>query len=95
MITDTELRTLLADCLKLWDTPGTITPGDTGLTIQTAAATCTIRRGPPPTPWFITTPARTRPTPSIPALLTATRRALNLPPGTRARIGTGAEPLES
>lgn len=90
MITDAELRNLLTDCLNLWDVPGRVTAEPEGLVITTADASCLVRRGPSPTRWFLTAGTRTRPVPSVPALLSAVRRALGLPAGIRARVGAGA-----
>ncbi|MCW3474267.1 hypothetical protein [Limobrevibacterium gyesilva] len=90
MTTDAELRGLLLDCLRLWDIAGAVTATADGLRVETATAACTIRRGPAPTRWFLATPTRTRPSPSIVALLSALRRALGADPGIRARIGAGA-----
>ncbi len=90
MITDAELRNLLTDCLKLWDVPGRVTAEAEGLLITAGDATCLVRPGPSPTRWFLTAAARTRPVPSVPALLSAVRRALGVPSGIRARVGAGA-----
>jgi hypothetical protein len=88
-VTDAELRSLLLDCLKLWGVAGSVTAGAEGLLIATAAARCVVRRGAAPTRWFIETPARRRPVPSIVALLSALRRALGADGGARLRVGGG------
>jgi len=85
-MTNAELSSLLADCLALWSIQGKITATATGLRITTPALTCSISPGPPPTRWFLQTPTRTRPSPSITALLSALRRALEAEPGPRLRV---------
>lgn len=89
MTTNAELRALLLDCLKLWEIQGRVEASEDGLVI-TAGTSVRVRPGPAPTRWFITHAARTRPVPSVVALLSAVRRALGLPTGTRARVGQGA-----
>ncbi len=86
-MTDAELRSLLLDCLKLWGVAGSVTAGDDGLLIATDAGSCVVRRGAAPARWFIETPARRRPAPSIVALLSALRRALGAEGGARLRVG--------
>ena len=92
MTTDAELRSLLLDCLKLWEIQGTIVAGDDGLIVASGETTVTIRRGLAPTRWFVIHGQRARPVPSVVALLSAIRRALGIPPGVRARVGAGAAP---
>lgn len=92
MTTDAELRALLLDCLKLWETGGTVTAGEHGLTVAAGGTLVRVRQGPAPTRYFITADDRTRPVPSVVALLSAVRRALGVPPGVRARVGAGAAP---
>ena len=89
-ISDAALRNLLQDCLALWGIAGSVEAGPDGLDIVTAAARCGIRRGPAPTRWFLATPSRTRPVPSITVLLSGLRNALGATPAGRARIGGGA-----
>jgi hypothetical protein len=89
-ISDAALRNLLQDCLALWGIAGSVEAGSDGLEIVTASTRCGIRHGPLPTRWFLTTPARTRPAPSITALLTGLRNALGAAPAARAWIGGGA-----
>ncbi len=86
-MTDAELRSLLVDCLTLWSIDGDIIAAEDGLRITTAMLTCDIRSGPPPTRWFLRTAARTRPAPSITALLSALRRALDAEAGRGLRVG--------
>lgn len=90
MTTNAELRTLLLDCLKLWDVEGRVEAHADGLAVTAAGTRVLVAPGPAPTRWFITQGARTRPMPSVVALLSALRRALGLPAGTRARVGQGA-----
>jgi hypothetical protein len=92
-LSQTELRVLLRDILEVWGLDATLTAEPDHLRLQTATVTLAIRQGPAPTRWFLATPTRTRPHPSLPALLTALRQALGLPPGARARVGPGAAPL--
>ncbi|MCX7383413.1 MAG: hypothetical protein NT133_18805 [Alphaproteobacteria bacterium] len=90
MISDAELRGLLVDCLRLWDVVGRVSAEAEGLVITAGDARCVVERGPSPTRWFLTAGARRRAVPSVPALLSAVRRALGLPAGIRARVGAGA-----
>ncbi len=90
MTTDAELRSLLVDCLKVWDLEGRVTAENAGLVVAAGEATCVVRAGPAPTRWFVTTGGRTRPVPSVVALLSAVRRGLGVAPGVRARVGVGA-----
>lgn len=84
MITDAELRSLLLDCLQLWEVPGVVTAEEAGLRI----GDCVVRRGEAPMRWIVETPVRTRPVPSIVALLSALRRALGAEAGIRLRVGS-------
>jgi hypothetical protein len=54
-----------------------VTPGDDGLRI----GDCVVRRGEAPVRWVLETPERTRPVPSVVALLSALRRALGVAAG--------------
>ncbi len=92
MTSDAELRSLLLDCLKLWDIDGRVTAAEYGLRVEAAGQVCLVRRGAGVTRWMITAGGRTRPVPSVVALLSALRRALGVAPGVRARVGAGAEP---
>ena len=87
MTTEAELRSLLVDCLVLWEVTGGVIAGADGLLV---AGRCVVRGGPAPTRWFVTADGRTRPVPSVVALLAAVRRALGVAPGVRARVGVGA-----
>jgi hypothetical protein len=84
VITDAELRALLADCLKLWDMPGEVTAEDNGLRV----GACVVRRGPPPMRWIVETPARTRAVPSVVALLSTLRRSFDVQAGPFAIPGS-------
>jgi hypothetical protein len=95
-MTDAELRGLLLDCLKLWDVPGRVTVRDSDLAIQTAAGVLTVARADPdlrPIRWFYQTPDRAavgrppRAAPSIVALLSGLRNALDGAGGDTLRIG--------
>jgi hypothetical protein len=83
VITDAELRALLLDCLQLWGVPGKVTAEEAGLRV----GDCMVRRGEEPMRWIVETPGRTRPVPSIVALLSAVRRALGAEAGVRLRVG--------
>lgn len=95
-MTDAQLRSLLLDCLKLWDVKGRVTVGDTGLAIETPAGQFMVARAGPglrPLRWFYQTPEREaahrppRAAPSIVALLSGLRAALDGAGGDRLRIG--------
>jgi hypothetical protein len=95
-VTDSQLRALLLDCLKLWEVEGKITAGDTGLIIQTPLGPFTVERADPdlrPARWLYQTPERAaaqrppRAVPSIVALLSALRNAMGGTGGDRLRIG--------
>ena len=92
MTTDAELRALLLDCLQLWDIGGRVTATEDGLRVEADGQVCHVRRGTGVARWTITVGERTRPVPSVVALLSAVRRALGVAPGVRARVGAGAEP---
>ena len=60
-ITDAQLRTLLLDCLKLWEVKGKVTACDTGLAIETPNGVFTVARADAellPERWFYQTPER-------------------------------------
>jgi hypothetical protein len=95
-MTDAQLRALLLDCLKLWEVTGKITVCDTGLGIQTPGGRFTVARADPglhPLRWFYQTPERAaagrppRAVPSIVALLSGLRNAMEGAGGDRLRIG--------
>jgi len=94
--TDAELRNLLADALALWGVAARVAAGPQGLLVTRGAAVFTVARGAAPARWMLQTPARAaagrrpRAVPSVVALLTALRAALDVPPGARLRIGAGA-----
>jgi hypothetical protein len=95
-VTDAELRSLLLDCLKLWEVNGKVTVGDTGLAIDTPDGVFTVARAGAdlrPLRWFYQTPERAaagrppRAAPSIVALLSGLRNAMGGTGGDRLRIG--------
>ena len=95
-MTDAELRSLLLDCLKLWEIEGKITASAPGLAIDTPSGIFTVVRADPdlrPLRWFYQTPERAaakrppRAAPSIVALLSALRNAMAGTGGDRLRIG--------
>jgi hypothetical protein len=97
-VTDAQLRALLLDCLNLWEVPGTIAAHDNGLAIDIAAGRFTVTRADPdlrPLRWFYQTPDRQaaqrppRAAPSVVALLSALRNAMEGSGGDRLRIGGG------
>lgn len=97
-MTDAQLRSLLLDCLALWEVPGTITVRDHDLAIETASGVFTITRANAdlrPVRWFHQTPERAaagrppRAAPSIVALLSALRNVMEGKGGDRLRISGG------
>jgi hypothetical protein len=97
-MTDAELRGLLLDCLKLWETPGRVAVRENDVVIETAEGVFSVRRADPalrPVRWFYQTPEREaagrppRAAPSIVALLSALRNAMGGTGGGRLRIGGG------
>jgi hypothetical protein len=72
-MTDAQLRVLLLDCLKLWEVKGKVTMRETNLAIETPGGAAAGR---PP-----------RAAPSIVALLSALRNAMEGTGGDRLRIG--------
>jgi hypothetical protein len=97
-VTDAQLRALLLDCLKLWEVRGTVVAGDAGLVVETPAGAFTVARAEPdlrPLRWFYQTPERSvagrppRAAPSIVALLSALRNAMEGAGGDRLRVGGG------
>jgi hypothetical protein len=98
-MTDSELRALLIDCLKLWGVQGRVAAGGDGVTIATDDGDFAVQAAAPemhPARWLLQTPARRganrppRAAPSIVALLNALRNALGAEGGNRLRIGIGA-----
>ena len=87
LISDAEIRGLLADCLVVWGVPGSVVAGGAGIDV---AGRCTVRAGSAPTRWFVTVEGRTRPVPSVVALLSAVRRGVGVAAGGRATVGVGA-----
>jgi hypothetical protein len=83
VITDAELRSLLLDCLRLWEVPGAVTADDGGLRL----GACVVRRGEAPMRWIVQTPARTRAAPSVVALLSLLRREVGATGGPGLRVG--------
>ena len=95
-MTDAQLRTLLLDCLKLWEVKGKVTVRETDLAIETPNGLFTVAHADPdlrPLRWFYQTPERAaaqrppRAAPSIVALLSALRNAMEGTGGDRLRIG--------
>jgi hypothetical protein len=95
-VTDAQLRTLLLDCLKLWEVKGKVTARGDGLAIETAGGAFTVARADPdlrPLRWFYQTPERAaaqrppRAAPSVVALLSALRNAMEGEGGERLRVG--------
>lgn len=95
-MTDAELRGLLRDCLALWDVKATITVRDADVAIETPEGMFTVARADAalrPIRWFYQTPERAaagrplRVTPSVVALLSALRNAMEGAGGNRLRIG--------
>jgi hypothetical protein len=97
-MTDAQLRVLLLDCLKLWEVKGKISVRETDLAIETPGGVFTVARADVelrPVRWFYQTPERAaaqrppRATPSIVALLSALRNAMEGTGGYRLRVGGG------
>jgi hypothetical protein len=97
-VTDAQLRALLLDCLKLWEVPGKVSVGDAGLAIETPGGVFTVARADAdlrPLRWFYQTPERAaasrpaRAAPSVVALLSALRNAMEGTGGDRLRVGGG------
>lgn len=97
-MTDAQLRSLLRDCLTLWDVGGRVTVRDTDLAIEIPAGVFSVARATPdlaPVRWFYQTPERQaahrppRAAPSIVALLSALRNAMEGAGGNRLRISGG------
>ncbi|HBK05619.1 MAG TPA: hypothetical protein DDZ81_07110 [Acetobacteraceae bacterium] len=98
MISDAQLRSLLLDCLKLWEVEGKVSVDDTGLAIATPLGVFSVSRageGLRPLRWFYQTPERAaaqrppRAAPSVVALLSALRNVMAGSGGDRLRVGGG------
>jgi hypothetical protein len=94
--TAAELANLLADSLALWGVAGRVTAEADGLHLRHASGDFVVTPGAAPARWLLQTPVRAaagrgpRAAPSVVALLTALRAALDVAPGARLRIGAGA-----
>jgi hypothetical protein len=97
-VTDAELRSLLVDCLTLWEVAGRVTVRDTDVAIETLGGVFTVARadaGLRPVRWFYQSPERAaagrspRAAPSIVALLSGLRNAMAGVGGDRLRVGGG------
>ena len=97
-MTDAQLRSLLLDSLKLWEVTGTVTAAAPGLMISTPAGAFTVTQAAAdmrPLRWFYQTPERAaagrppRAAPSVVALLSALRNAMEGSGGQRLRVGGG------
>lgn len=97
-MSDAQLRALLLDCLKLWEVKGKVTVRDTDVAIETPGGLFTVAHADAdlrPVRWFYQTPERAaagrppRAAPSIVALLSALRSAMEGMGGDRLRIGGG------
>jgi hypothetical protein len=97
-MTQAQLRNLLLDCLTLWDVKAKVTVRATDLAIDTSLGLFTVAAAEPdllPVRWLYQTPERAaarrppRAAPSIVALLSALRNAMEGTGGDRLRIGPG------
>jgi hypothetical protein len=97
-VKDAELRSLLVDCLTLWEVAGRVTVRDTDVAIATPSGVFTVARadaGLRPVRWFYQSPERAaagrspRAAPSIVALLSGLRNAMAGVGGDRLRVGGG------
>jgi hypothetical protein len=95
-LTDAQLRSLLVDCLKLWDVKGKVVVREADVAIETPDGVFTVARADVwlrPLRWFYQTPERAaagrpaRAAPSIVALLSGLRNAMGGTGGDRLRIG--------
>ncbi|MFL5279897.1 MAG: hypothetical protein ACJ8AW_02585 [Rhodopila sp.] len=93
---DAQVRALLMDCLILWDVAGTVSVQGGKHVIDTSTGAFTVSRADPmlrPVRWFYQTPEREaagrppRAAPSVVALLSALRNALEGTGGDRLRVG--------
>lgn len=97
-MTDAELRGLLTDCLRLWEVTGKVTVRETDVAIDTPSGQYTVARAGVdlrPVRWFYLTPERAaagrppRAAPSVVALLSALRNAMEGEGGEQLRVGAG------
>jgi hypothetical protein len=97
-VTDAELRSLLLDCLKVWEIDGRLSAGDEGWQIETVEGVFSIARADAelrPARWMLQTPERraagrpARAAPSIVAALSALRNNLGAGSGQKLRVGGG------
>jgi hypothetical protein len=97
-VTDAQLRSLLLDCLKLWEVEGKVVVRDSDVAIETAGGVFTVGRADVdlrPLRWFYQTPERAvagrpaRAAPSVVALLSGLRNAMGGTGGDRLRVGGG------
>ncbi len=97
-MTDAQLRALLTDCLSLWEVAGAVSVADNHLVITTETGVFTVSRADValrPVRWLYQTPERIaagrppRTAPSIVALLSALRNAMEGTGGDRLRVGSG------
>ena len=95
-MTDAELRSLLLDCLKVWEIDGRLSLGDEGWEIGTTDGVFSIARADAelrPARWMLQTPERraagrpARAAPSIVAALSALRNNLGAAAGQKLRVG--------
>jgi hypothetical protein len=95
-LTDAQLRSLLLDCLKLWEVKGKVVVRDSDLAIQTDGGVFVVSRADAdlrPVRWFYQTPERAaagrapRAAPSVVALLSGLRNAMEGTGGDRLRVG--------
>ena len=98
VISDAQLRSLLLDCLKLWEVEGKVSVDDTGLVLDTTLGEFSVSRAGDdlrPLRWFYQTPERAaaqrppRAAPSVVALLSALRNAMAGSGGDRLGVGGG------
>ncbi len=97
-MTDAELRSLLIDCIALWDIDAQVRVRAEGMQIATAEGVFLVQPAPSdmrPVRWLLNTPERRaanrppRAVPSIVALLAALRNALGAEGGNRLVVGAG------
>lgn len=95
-MTPAQLRSLLVDCLTLWDIPGKVHADGAAVAIDTPLGAFSVCPADPdlrPLRWFYQTPERAaagrppRAAPSIVALLSALRNAMGGSGGDRLRVG--------
>ena len=96
-VTDAALRSLLLDCLKLWEVAGKVVVHQGGVVaIETADGVFTVTRADEslrPVRWFYQTPERAatgrapRAAPSIVALMSGLRNNIGGVGGSRLRVG--------